>query len=99
MRYDLIRFSYFTQKNQIEFLAVYCNISQYSKYDIAIYRDMVFTSDTQLYLWSQILILPRLSRSAVKFPVCLIFLALLRHQLTPAAIYTHYNYVIHETLA
>jgi hypothetical protein len=53
----------------------------------------------EVYLRSQTLILPRLSRSAVKFPVCLIFLASLRHQLTPAAIYTHYNYVLPETLA
>ena len=35
--------------------------------------------------------LPRLSRSAFKFPVCLTYLASLHHQLTPAAIYILYN--------
>ena len=40
----------------------------------------------EVYLWSQTLILPRLSRSAVKFPVGLTYLALLRHQFTPVAI-------------
>jgi hypothetical protein len=45
----------------------------------------------EVYLWSQTLILLRLSRSAVKFLVCLTYLATLRHQCTPAAIYIHYN--------
>jgi hypothetical protein len=45
----------------------------------------------EVYLWSQTLILPLLSRSAVKFLVCLTYLAALRHQFTPTAIYTHYN--------
>jgi hypothetical protein len=45
----------------------------------------------EVYLWSQAPILPRLSRSAVKFLVCLTYLASLRYQFTPVAIYTHYN--------
>jgi hypothetical protein len=40
---------------------------------------------------SQTLILPRLSWSAVKFLVCLTYLATLRHQFTPTVIYIHYN--------
>jgi hypothetical protein len=46
----------------------------------------------EVYLWSQTLILPRLSRSAVKFLVCLTYLATLRYQFTPATIYIHYNF-------
>jgi hypothetical protein len=43
----------------------------------------------EVYLRSQTLIVPRLSRSAVKFPVRLTYLASLRHQFTPSAIYTN----------
>jgi hypothetical protein len=40
----------------------------------------------EVYLWSQTLILPRLSRSAAKFLVCITYLASLRHQFTPIMI-------------
>jgi hypothetical protein len=58
------------------------------------YREHVYLeypAYLEIYLGSQTLLLHCLSRSAVKFLVCLTFLATLPHQFTPAAIYIHYN--------
>jgi hypothetical protein len=55
------------------------------------YGYLEYPAYLEVYLWSQTLILPRLSRNAVKFLVCLTYLASLRYQFTPAAIGTNYN--------